>query len=305
MTTLEEKNIIIRLPSLNIRSFLNLRVFLVLSLLMATFAFTYWYRAIRPFLWIPSAHIEAFTVSIGADFAGKITQMSFTEGEIVREGQILFSFDSSLILDKQRQLQASIDSLNQQIQFEKVRMEKAMQDYLASTTELEVGIGTQENIDFHLALLQKAQEKSELASHELQQLNRDLSLLNEETKKNNSYSPFDAIVLKKLKQLGDLVALGEPILTLSDPRKLWVEAEVSEKDLTKISIGTPAKIRLLAYPGKEWTGKISWISPATVSKISSLPFTSKEEKIAIKVALDDPDISLKAGLSAEIGLKVH
>ncbi|HSX26610.1 MAG TPA: efflux RND transporter periplasmic adaptor subunit [Chlamydiales bacterium] len=305
MSVLNEKKITIHLPRITWKSLLTLRAGLVFTLLTAMALFIYWFQAIRPFLWISSAHVNAFSSQISAERSGKIIEMGPEEGEMIHKGAPLFILDNDSILATQKQIQASIHSLNQQVQVEKARMEKAMQDYLSASTELDMGIGSQEMVNRHLSTLEEAQIKSEEATLQINQFNRELSDLDEQIKEMKFSAPFDAIVLKKSKNPGELISQGDPIYFLSDPRQIWIEAEIPEKELGQIAIGTPAKVRLPAYPKKEWQGKVAFISPATVSKISSLPFISQNEHVTIKISLEKQEVSLMPGLSAEVGLKVH
>ncbi len=300
--TFPEKKIIIPLPALTWKALFSFRAILLFIALSAAFLFTYWYWVIYPFLWISTAHVDAFSSTITSDSVGKLSDITLSEGELIRKGEPLFTLENESAIQKQKKIQASLESLNAVMVSEKRRMEKAMQDYLASSAELDVGIGTAEAVDRHLTQLQDAQIKSEEAAAQMNQLNREFTFLNDRSKKFSA--PFDAIVLKKLKNSGDLASIGEPICSLLDPNQVWIEAQIPEKELGLISLGTPAKVRLIAYPGKEWSGKIIWISPATVSKISSLPNT-QDERISVKIALENKDFLLKPGLTARVGLKVH
>ena len=73
MPTLEENKIIIRIPTLTLRSFLSLRFGMAVILLACLGVFTYWYQTVRPFLWIPMAHVDAFSVALSSDFSGSVT----------------------------------------------------------------------------------------------------------------------------------------------------------------------------------------------------------------------------------------
>lgn len=300
MTILEQKKIIIKLPQLHWRLFLSLRFFIILSLLLFSSAFAYWYHAIRPYFWITSAHVEAFSTIVSSDMAGRIVEMGPQEGDFVKKGQTLFILDRDLILAKQMQAKLNLDTLNGQIEMEKGRIGKAMEEYLAATNELDETV-----IKRQLELMEEAQNKSELAFSQIAAAKTELAFLDLQVKKMTLTAPFDGIILKRSKNLGSVVSFGDPIYILCDPARLWIEAEVSENQIGQIAIGTPAAIRLPAYPNKEFAGKVSWIGPATVAKSSLLPFSSEKATLPIKISLENPNPALKPGLSAHIALKVH
>ena len=50
------------------------------------------------------------------------------------------------------------------------------------------------------------------------------------------------------KALGQAIDAEEPLFEIHDLSNVWVRAHLSERDLAKIELGTPARVRLLAQP---------------------------------------------------------
>lgn len=294
MSILEDQKIVIRLPQFQWRWFLNLRFAIGLSIVVFISLFAYWYQSIRPFMWINVAQVEAFSTVIGTDVAGRIIEMGPQEGEFVRKGQTLFVLDRDLVLAKQMQSRRSIDTLNEEIHLEKERLDKAMEDYLSASAELEMGIGSQDTLRKNLTMMQEAQAKWDLLSSQLLTLQTENSLFDVQARKMTLTAPFDGIVLKRSQNPGAVVTFGESVYVVCDPNRIWVDAQIHENQLRRIKVGTLARVRLSAYPGQEWGGKISWIGPS-----------ADKSMIPIKISLQKPDESFKPGLSAQIGLKVH
>jgi multidrug resistance efflux pump len=66
-------------------------------------------------------------------------------------------------------------------------------------------------------------------------------------------SPAAGIVINRERQPGDVVLVGQPILTLIDPNEIFIKAFIDEKFLMDINLGEPAKIIFKdgsIYPGK-------------------------------------------------------
>lgn len=305
MPVLEEKKIVIRLPHFHWRLFLNPRFALVCALLLLAGFGTYWYQAIRPYLWISGAHVEAFSTIVNSDMVGRIVEMGPQEGDRVKKGETLFVLDRDQMLAKQAEMRRSFDSLSGQIEKEKEQIGKAMEDYLAATSELDVGIGSYDQVKKQLSLMEEAQQKAETATSQLASVRAALSDLDIQAKKMTFAAPFDGMVLKKAKSLGAAVSFGEPIYILCDPDRLWIQAEIPESELSRVTLGTPIRAQLPAYPKTELHGTVSWIGPATVAKSALLPLSEQKETIPIKISFEKPPFSLKPGLSASVGLKVR
>lgn len=305
MSIPEDKKIVIRLPRLDRDFFLSYRFGVAIAIVLAASLFSYWYLAVRPYLWIAGAHVEAFSTVISSDLSGRIVEMGPQEGDRVKRGQPLLSLDRDLLVTKQEQAKRSLHSLNEQVETEKERFGKALENYLSATGELEIGLGSQEKVKRQLNLMEESQEKSDAILQHLAAVQDTLADLELQMKKTAFAAPFDGIVLKRAKQPGTAISPGEPVYVLCDPDRLWIEAEVPEQEIGRIAIGAPVLIRLPAYPKKELTGKVSWIGPATVAKTASLPFLGQNEAIPIRISLENPTFSLKPGLSANIRLKVN
>lgn len=111
-------------------------------------------------------------------------------------------------------------------------------------------------------------------------------------------APFDAVVLTKNADIGDIVTpLGAAatakaaVVTIADMRSLQVEADVSESSLGLIKAGQPCEIQLDALPDSRFAGVIHMIVPtADRSKAS----------VMVKVRFLAPDPRILPEMSAKV-----
>jgi len=111
-------------------------------------------------------------------------------------------------------------------------------------------------------------------------------------------APFDAVVLTKNADIGDIVTpLGAAanakaaVVTIADLHSLQVEADVSESSLGLIKPGLPCEIQLDAVPDTRFEGVIHTIMPtADRSKAS----------IMVKVRFLQPDARILPEMSAKV-----
>ncbi len=69
-------------------------------------------------------------------------------------------------------------------------------------------------------------------------------------------APFDAMVIKRHRELGDVVNPGEAIFTLIDPASVWTLAYVDEARAGTIKVGQLAEVRLRSLPQKVFRAKV-------------------------------------------------
>ncbi len=93
---------------------------------------------------------------------------------------------------------------------------------------------------------------------------RDIEKLKEtkEIKTNVTlYARSSGTVISKDVLEGQKINAGMPLLQVSDLSNLWLVADVYEYELSKIDIGSPAKIKFNYLPGQTFDGKVSFIYP--------------------------------------------
>jgi membrane fusion protein, multidrug efflux system len=118
-------------------------------------------------------------------------------------------------------------------------------------------------------------------------------------------APGDGTVGERQVRPGQLVSPGTQVIPFVDKIK-WVQANYRETQLTNMKVGDPVEIRIDAYPGKIFRGKVIEIAPASGSQFALLPpdnatgnYTKVVQRIPVKIAFDDGSVatSLQPGLS--------
>jgi len=118
-------------------------------------------------------------------------------------------------------------------------------------------------------------------------------------------APSDGTVGERQVRPGQLVSPGTQVIPFVD-RVKWVVANYRETQLTNMKVGDPVEIRIDAYPGKTFRGKVIEIAPASGSQFALLPpdnatgnYTKVVQRIPVKIAFDDESVatSLQPGLS--------
>jgi membrane fusion protein, copper/silver efflux system len=108
-------------------------------------------------------------------------------------------------------------------------------------------------------------------------------------------APFDGVVLEKMVVKGQAVMPGMKLYRLADLSTVWVEGEVFEQDLGLVRIGVRARVEVGTYPGRSFTGRVSFVYP-----------TVDEESRAgrVRVVLANPGGLLKPGMYATLYFEV-
>lgn len=120
-------------------------------------------------------------------------------------------------------------------------------------------------------------------------------------------APVDGIVLTKSAELGEVIAAGTTILTLGDIARPWARAYIAEQDLGRVKIGMNAELSTDSYPGKTYTGRISFIS--SEAEFTPKQIQTQEERVKlvyrIKVETPNPQQELKSNMPVDVTIRVQ
>lgn len=249
----------------------------------------YWWRSVYPFLELAPGRVAAFTSGISAKATGRIAEMGPQEGDAVKKGDLLFALDRALLMVRKGQIEEERERGRGELAFEQERVQKSLEAYLSE-------IGAPEEAGQHLLAMQEAQVKIETLRGELARLEEELNGIELQMGEKAYAAPFDGIVLKQTRKCGSVASEGESVYLLANPEKMWVETSLSEQELARVGVGMKAKVRLAAYPDREWKGVVSWIAPATMEG---------QDRIGVRIAIENPDAALKPGLSASAVVQIH
>ena len=121
-------------------------------------------------------------------------------------------------------------------------------------------------------------------------------------------SPVSGYIVKRFFNEGEFVAPGQYVYAIYDPNTAYILVLLDERQLEGVKVGSRVKIKIDAYPDKEYEGVVKEIMKATASKFAVIPrditageFTKVSQRIPVKVEITKGDKSvLKLGMSAEV-----
>lgn len=119
-------------------------------------------------------------------------------------------------------------------------------------------------------------------------------------------APLSGVVVAKHVEVGDLVGVGAPVVTVADLSQPYLRVFISETDLGRVTLGQSVEVRVDAFPGRVFRGTVDEIS--STAEYTPRNVQTKEERVklvfGVKVALPNPDGVLKPGLPADATILV-
>jgi HlyD family secretion protein len=286
-----------------------------------------------------SGNIEAHESLVGFKVPGRIVELPVEEGQQVAQDALLARLDDAdfkqrVVIDETtvrvresnlaltlagtreqetRAAQQTMIDAEADLEQKKLDNERAMQlfakDEVSAQERDQAATALKRAEAIHKAAQQRYNEAVEgsrkediaIARANLNEAKAGLGL----SQVNLSYTvlraPSSGVVTVRQAELGEVVAPGSPVVTLADLDHIWLRAYIAETDLGRIRWGQEAMITTDTYPGKQYHGRISFISStAEFTPKSVQTYTERVTLVyRIKIDIDNPNHELKPGMPAD------
>jgi RND family efflux transporter MFP subunit len=225
-------------------------------------------------------------VRISPETMGKIKKIHVEEGDAVKKGQLLITFDTKLSALQKSQAAAAVKLAEVQVktlQKEVDRLKPLLESGAISAGEFD-----------------KLSAQHDAANAQLNQAKAAEALSGYQLKVSKIQAPFAGIVARKLVNEGEVIAPGAlgpyGMITLMDLDAVKVQVGVGEKDIPSIVEGQVATVSVDAYPGETFKGTVVNIAPAADPMSKAFP---------VDVEIPNEDMRLKAGMFAKVGIELQ
>jgi len=200
-------------------------------------------------------------VNVTSDVSGRITEIHFTPGSSVKSGTLLVQlFDAPE--------QGDLANFKAQATVAQLSLDRAKQ--LAARQ-----FGPQATVDTAQAAYDQAQ--AGIAKTE--------ALISQKLVR----APFDGELGVRKVEVGQYLTAGSQIVSLTDLSMLYANFTVTEKDSAALKVGQTVRIKVDAYPGRDFEGKITTIEPQVATDTRN---------IRVQATIANPDHILKPGMFA-------
>lgn len=180
---------------------------------------------------------------------GRIISVSANLGDTVRAGQPLAVLDSLAIGEAQSALQQALSS-QRVAQSDFKRAESLNADEIIPQREF-----------------LKAKSELEKASSELRAAQDKLRLLGGSAQAGGAAvstfalnAPLAGTIVQKNAIVGELGTPAAPLFTVADLSRVWIEANLTEDALSKVRVGAEASVKVAAYPGELFKGRVTYVA---------------------------------------------
>ena len=129
-------------------------------------------------------------------------------------------------------------------------------------------------------------------------------LANQRLKQAKILAPVSGEISERHIEIGEVIFPERALFTICVPEEKWIDAYIKESGLAQIQKGSKVSIKCPeAFPDRNFTGTIIWISNKAEFSPKSLQEGSPDSNLVFPIKIDlPPDTPLRAGMSVKISL---
>jgi RND family efflux transporter MFP subunit len=239
--------------------------------------------------------IGAATVQVVPRVNGRLADVTVKLGDTVRRGQTVAKVEDSEIQEQVRQAEAAFKVSQATIRQRDADLKLAKTNKERSQSLYDRQLLPQQTFDDTVARLEAAQAQNDLANAQFEQAKARLEELKVTLSNTIITSPVDGFVSKRFSDPGAFVGPNSPVVAVVDIRTVRMVANLVEKDMKRVPVGTSAAVEVDAFPGEKFSGRVSRVAPV---------FDPATRTAEMEIEIPNGSYRLKPGMYSRVQLTV-
>jgi len=236
--------------------------------------------------------------ALASKVTGRLIWLGVEEGSFVKKDEVVARLESQDVSASKDQAAANVNVARFSLEQAQAELRDATVSMNRNKELLSRGVVARQTYDDVLARYEKAVAGVAAAEAALKAATAALEGATALLEYTLIRAPFDAVVLTKDADIGDIVTpLGAAanakaaVVTIADMSSLEVEADVSESNLNQVRLGQPCEIQLDALPEQRFRGEVHLRVPTA---------DRSKATVMVKVRFLDKDRSILPEMSAKV-----
>jgi HlyD family secretion protein len=251
------------------------------------------------------------SVNISAETMGKVTRLAVEEGDFVKKGQFLLEIDPRNLQTAVDNMDASLasnmsvleetrgsrDSAKLALDLSQANMRRAEDLYKKGLMTRSDYESAQNDLKMKETDLKRLEQSLKTQDTRIRQAQAMLDSANYDLTKVRIVSPIDGLVTLRSINLGETAVTGTMnnagtvLLTVADMSVIQAEIEVDETDIPFVAVGQPGKVKIDAFPDKEFDGHVTEVGHSPITTAGATTATRATD-FKVVVVLDGrvPDV---------------
>lgn len=249
---------------------------------------------------------------VAAEIAGRIVATPVERGTAVTDGAVLIRVSPSEADAQVKEAEANAAQIEArlgmtagasfevdkvpEVQTAKASFDLATNEFTRIKSLLEQRVVSQSEFDQRRTQMEATRQQYEAARNgasqqfqALQAARARVALAHKSLSDTTVRAPFTGLVGERLVSVGDYVTKGMKVAVVVRVNPLRVQLTIPEQFISSVKVGAPVTFQVDAYPGREFTGTVRFVSPA---------LEANRRALTIEAVVPNQSGDLKPGLFA-------
>jgi len=248
-----------------------------------------------------NGRIEAEETHVAAKYAGRVIDILFDEGDMVKEGDIIAHIDAqdleaqrngakaNLAAAKNAVAEAQAQIAHREAELELARAEEQRAKALVGTgVSKELYDQRKAAVKTAQAALNVSKARFHSAGNQVETAQAEIDRLNVVIEDAVLRAPMSGRVQYRLAEPGEVLSAGSRVVTILDLENVYMTIFLPAKDIGKIIVGSEARIVLDALPDIVIPAKVSFISSEAQFTPREVETREEREKLMFRVKIRIP-----------------
>lgn len=268
---------------------------------------------------VASGSVESVNeVDVGAQASGKITKLYVKLGQEIKKGEMIADIDSTTQINTLNTKKAALVSYQAQLKAKKTAYDVALSSYNRLSKLYTQKATSLDSLNTAKSTLDNAKAEMEAIEANIKQAEIEVNTAETNVSYTKITAPMDGTVISVPVSEGQTVNANQTtptIVTIADLSKMKIKPEISEGDITKVKAGQEVSFTILSDSQTVYHSVIDSVDPAnttttdsssTSSSTSSSSSSSTSSAIYYyaNVLIDNPDRTLRIGMTTENNIKI-
>ncbi|MRE49635.1 efflux RND transporter periplasmic adaptor subunit [Escherichia coli] len=214
-------------------------------------------------------------VNVGAQVSGQLKSLKVKQGDHVTKGQLIAEIDDLPQCNDLRNAEAALNEVKAELQSKQALLKQAELRFKRQLRMLRENASSHEDFESAEAMLATTRAELHSLNAKLVQAQIEVDKKKLALEYTRVVAPMDGIVIAIVTQQGQTVNSNQSaptIIKLARLDVMTIKAQISEADITRISVGQKARFSIFSEPDKHYRATLRAVelAPESVMKDDSL-----------------------------------
>jgi len=232
-------------------------------------------------------------VDVTPKSTGRVVKIYFNVGDSVKSGDVIAELDRDELEQQISRAQAAITVSRASLAQRQAELANAEAQFARVEQLHDGGLISPQDYESQRTQTEVVRAQVTLAEAQLQQSEAELRQLNIQLDQTSILAPIDGQVANRNADVGALLGPNSPIVRLVNLSTMMTQANVPEREVARLRVGSRAVVHVDAFGDREFVGHVARIAPVLDAATRSA---------LIDIAIDNPGGLLRAEMFARVEL---